>query len=189
MVVQRVVPDEVRDGPATPAEAARTDFTAHLAAHYQRLVAQMYAMTLDAAEAHDAVQDAYSRAWHSWSEVGASPDPAAWVRRVAVRSTGRSWRRLVGRLGRGGAARRVEETVDARTAALLAALRRLPAPERRAVVLAHMVGMTPAEVAELEQVPEHVVDARLDRARHVVIEGMADVLSAVLGPVDGQEYG
>ena len=91
-------------GYATPASAPlrpeelRADFGAHFEGHYQRLVAQLYAITLNPAEAHDVVREAYSRAWRKWAEIGASADPAAWVRRVAVRSTMRSWRRAVARL-------------------------------------------------------------------------------------------
>ena len=56
-------------GYATPASAPlrpdqlRADFGAHFEAHYQRLVAQLYAITLNPAEAHDVVREAYSRAW------------------------------------------------------------------------------------------------------------------------------
>src|SRR6185369_16513601 len=101
----RIAPaSDVDPGPAEPSRGAlrpdqlRADFGAHFEAHYQRLVAQLYAITLNPAEAHDVVREAYSRAWRKWAEVGASADPAAWVRRVAVRSTMRSWRRTVARI-------------------------------------------------------------------------------------------
>src|ERR671922_1104223 len=76
----------VRERGVTPAQL-RVDFGAHLEANYQRLVAQLYAITLNPGEAHDVVQDAYSRAWRSWVAIGRSPDPSAWIRRVAVRAT------------------------------------------------------------------------------------------------------
>jgi RNA polymerase sigma factor (sigma-70 family) len=178
----------VQDAPAPSPSALRVDFGAHFEANYQRLVAQVYAITLDAGEAHDAVQDAYSRAWRSWAQVRRTADPAAWVRRVAVRSTIRSWRRILARLGLGGTARPSGRTVDPRTRALLDALARLPVPERRAVVLFHMVGAPVSEIAALERVSTEKVEARLGRARHVVTEGMADVLPAVLGSDHGVEY-
>jgi DNA-directed RNA polymerase specialized sigma24 family protein len=160
---------------ATPAEL-RVDFGAHLEANYQRLVAQLYAITLDPGEAHDAVQDAYSRAWRSWVAIGRTPDPSAWIRRVAVRSTIRSWRRWFSRR------RRATGTgADARTRALLAALGRLSPAERRAVVLFHMADSSLEEIAAIEQASVTLVQARLTRARHVVTEGMADVLQDVLG--------
>lgn len=72
----------------------RADFGAHLETHYPRLVAQLYAITLNPQEAHDAVQDAYSRAWRRWSSLRAdepvpgTEDPVVgWVRRVAIRTS------------------------------------------------------------------------------------------------------
>ena len=174
--------DVVQDAPAPSPAQLRIDFGAHFEANYQRLVAQLYAITLDPGEAHDVVQDAYSRAWRQWATVGSSPDPTAWVRRVAVRSTIRSWRRALARIGI-GRPRPVGEGDDARTGALLAALARLPAAERRCVVLSHMAGADLAEIAAVEQVSRGTVQARLARARLVVTEGMADVLPEVLGPV------
>ena len=162
----------------------RADFGAHVESHYRRLVAQLYAITLDPGEAHDVVQDAYSRAWRSWSTVGRSPDPAAWVRRVAVRSTARSWRRMRERIVARAPA---DDGADPRTAALLAALRRLPAAERRCVVLFYMAGSSVGEIAALEGISRGSVQAHLARARHVVTDGLADVLPEVLGPVDEYE--
>ena len=58
---------------------------------------------------------------------------------------------------------------------------RLPAAERRCVVLSHMAGASVGEIAAIEQVSLGTVQARLARARQVVTEGMADVLPEVLG--------
>lgn len=170
----------VQDDPDASRLSLRTDFGAHLEANYQRLVAQLYAITLDSGEAHDAVQDAYSRAWRNWAEIGRSADPTGWIRRVAVRSTQRSWRRMLAWLGVSGP-RPVGDSGDPRTVAVLRALGRLPAPERRAVVLYHMVGMSVGEIAALERTSEITVRTRLGRAHQVVTEGMADALPSVLG--------
>lgn len=180
----------VQDSPGPTPASHRVDFGAHLEANYQRLVAQLYAITLDPGEAHDAVQDAYSRAWKRWPEVGAGPDPTGWVRRVAVRSTHRSWRRVLERAGL--ARRRSIGDGDPRSAALLEALARLTPAERRAVVLFHMVGLSRGEIAALEQVGTGTVRERLGRAHHVVSEGLADELPGVLGlppETGGHDYG
>ena len=79
--------------------------------------------------------------------------------------------------------------MEPRTRALLAALGRLPAAERRAVVLSHMAGVSRAEIAAVEQVSDDTVQTRLTRARYVVTEGMADVLPAVLGLETGRLTG
>ena len=163
----------------------RADFGAHFEAHYQRLVAQLYAITLNPAEAHDVVREAYSRAWRKWADVGASADPAAWVRRVAVRSTMRSWRRTVARI-RPGTRSQLADGGEPRTRAALLALGRLRDAERRAVVLVDMAGVPVVEVAVLEQVPPGTIAARLSRGRRVVGDALTEagaVLPAsALGP-------
>jgi hypothetical protein len=108
-----------------PPDQLRADFGAHFEAHYQRLVAQLYAITLNPAEAHDVVREAYSRAWRKWAEIGASAEarqaattgrrrraahprhapragPAA-RRRTACRRAGRHGRRARRRGRRAGA--------------------------------------------------------------------------------------
>jgi len=165
----------------------RADFGAHFEANYQRLVAQLYAITLNPAEAHDVVREAYSRAWRRWAEVGSSADPTAWVRRVAVRSTMRSWRRTVARLAPGRRRGVLVEGGEPRTRAALSALGRLPDAERRAVVLVDMAGVPVVEVAALEQVPPGTVAARLSRGRRVVGDALADVAPAT--PVSIGPYG
>ncbi|ANY08750.1 RNA polymerase sigma factor [Pseudonocardia sp. HH130630-07] len=159
----------------------RADFGAHLEAYYPRLVAQLYAITLNPQEAHDVVQDAYSRAWRRWSTLRAADpgpdaeDPAVgWVRRVALRT---SMRHRFFRRRRRPAA---EET-DPRTGALLEALGRLVAADRRAVVLHHMAGLPVRAVADLESASEHDVRRRLARGREIVTEGMAEVLEEIIG--------
>ena len=155
----------------------RIDFGAHLEANYRRLVAQLYAITLDPAEAHSVVQDAYSRAWRSWASISRTPDPTGWVRRVAVRSTMRSWRRF-----RLRSRQPVGPGPDTSVGAVLAALRRLPPSERRCVVLHHMAGAPLPEIAAVEGLSVGTTAARLARAQQVVSAGLVDVLSDVLGP-------
>jgi len=173
----------VQDAPVAP-RPLRADFGDHFEANYPRLVAQLYAITLDSAEAHDAVQDAYARAWKSWSTIGRSPDPSAWVRRVAVRSTIRSWRRWIRR-----GARPVPAGADGVTGALLEALRGLAPPERRCVVLHHMAGASTAEIAAIEGVSPGTVGARLRRAQVAVADVLQDAAPAAETAPPGAEQG
>ena len=160
----------VQDAPAhTPAQL-RVDFGAHLEANYRRLVAQLYAITLDPAEAHSVVQDAYSRAWRSWATVSRSPDSVGWVRRVAVRSTIRSWRRL-----RLRSRHHLGPSPYTEPGAVLAALRELSAAERRCVVLHHMAGAPVKEIAAVEGISVGTTAARLARAQKVVSDGLGRV--------------
>jgi Sigma-70, region 4 len=119
--------------------------------------------------------------------ISRSPDPSSWIRRVAVRSTIRSWRRMLARVGI-GRPRPIGDGVDSRTGALLTALGKLSAAERRAVVLTHMAGVSLGEISALEQVSIGSVQARLSRARQVVSEGMAEVLPLVLEGAIGEGY-
>ena len=51
----------------------------------QRLLGFVYVLTGNLAEAQDAVQEAYIRAWQRWSTVRGYDDPEAWLRVVASR--------------------------------------------------------------------------------------------------------
>ena len=143
--------------------------------------AQLYAITLDAGEAHDVVQDAYSRAWRHWATVGRPRDPTAWVRRVAVRSTIRSWRRAA-RPARHRPRRRPDRRRH-RPAHRGHALRAAPAAaaERRAVVLTTWPGCVGrrdrGRRAGRRTTPSQ---ARLSRGRRLITEGLADVLPAAV---------
>jgi DNA-directed RNA polymerase specialized sigma24 family protein len=160
-----------RSASATPmtAQELRADFGAHLEANYQQLVAQLYAITLDADRAHECVQDAYSRAWRDWARIGRSPDPTGWVRTVAVRSTIRPWLERLARFGLRQPTPAVDRGLDPRTTALLGALRELRPPERRSVVLHHMVGLSRVKIAAVERVPPSTIHARLGRGRWAVL--------------------
>jgi RNA polymerase sigma-70 factor (ECF subfamily) len=182
----------VQDAPTemSPSEL-RVDFGAHLEANYQRLVAQLYAITLSADQAHSLVQDAYSRAWRNWAVIGRSTDPTGWVRRVAVRTTMRSWRHVLARIGLVRSTPPVAEGLDERTTALLVALRELSAPERRSVVLFHMAGLSTGEIAAVEQVSPNTIGTRLDRARRAVLGNDADLMSGFVDlavPADDRGY-
>ena len=132
-----------------------------------RICACIYALTGDLAEAQDATQEAYVRAWERWRTVRSYADPEAWVRSVAWRVAASRWRKARNRLaahGRYGPAEPVpgpnEDAV-----AVTRALRRLPEPQRVAVVLHHLVGLTVDQVAAETGVPVGTVKARLSRGR------------------------
>ncbi|MGD9988045.1 RNA polymerase sigma factor [Pseudonocardia sp.] len=174
-----------QDAENAPVGRQRAQFGRHLEAHYPRLVAQLYAITLDAGQAHDLVQEAYARAWRTWPEIVRRGEPADWVRRVAVSTSMRSWSAMVGRLAR----RRPPEieTMEPRAAALVGALQRISPAERRAVVLHHMVGMPVTDIAALERRPARKIEARLVRARLAVTEDMGDVFLDILGAEVGDD--
>jgi RNA polymerase sigma-70 factor (ECF subfamily) len=133
----------------------------------QRLLGFVYVLTGDLAEAQDAVQEAYVRAWQRWSTVGRYDEPEAWVRVVASRIAVSRWRSLRSR-ARAYLRHGVVETVPAPstdTVEVVAALRQLPEEQRVALALYYLLGMPVADVARETNAPVGTVKARLSRGR------------------------
>jgi len=139
-------------------------------AYYRRLVAALYALTGDYAEAQDLVQEAYARALARPKVFLDVADPEAWLRTVAVNLARTRWRRhrLFDTLVRTGRVTRTPDSVpgaDPNRVALVAALQQLSRPTREAIVLHHLADMSVYEVAEALGVPVGTVKARLSRGR------------------------
>ncbi|MBO4206498.1 SigE family RNA polymerase sigma factor [Micromonospora echinofusca] len=147
----------------------------------QRLLGYVYVLTGDLAEAQDAVQEAYVRAWQRWSTIGGYEDPEAWTRLVAARIAVSRWRSLRSRarayLRHGAVETTPAPTGD--TVDVVAALRRLPEEQRTAIALYYLLGMPVAEVARETNAPVGTVKARLSRAR--------TALAGLLAVVDLEE--
>lgn len=166
-------------------------FDKFYAATASRVVAQVCAMVGDLGEAEDAVAEAYARAWQRWHQVAGYADPVAWVRTVAYRIAVSSWRRTRNRLQaqeRWGRTASVTQ-IDPDTVALVAALRQIPAAQRRAIVLHHLVGMTVREVALETGASISAVKLRLSRGRRALgpllgLTGPEPVSSAAVTEVD-----
>jgi RNA polymerase sigma-70 factor, ECF subfamily len=146
------------------------EFDTFYASTATQLVTQVYFMVGDRAEAEDAVQEAYARAWQRWRRVASYDDPAAWVRTVAYRIAVSSWRRA---RNRWAAHVRSESSTPAPelspdTVALVAALRRISSSQRRAIVLHHLAGLTVREVARETGASESAVKAQLSRGRQAL---------------------
>ena len=135
-----------------------------------RVLQYLYAAGGDLAEAQDAAQEAYARAWQRWSRVGLTEDPEAWVRVVGWRVMANGWRKLRGRVvayrrhGPAGAAAPPGED----TVLLVDALRLLPPEQRNALVLHHILDRPVAAIAIETGVPVGTVKARLARGRRAL---------------------
>jgi RNA polymerase sigma-70 factor (ECF subfamily) len=139
-------------------------------AYYRRLVAALYALTGDYAEAQDLVQEAYARALARSRQFLDVADPEAWLRTVAVNLARTRWRRrrLFDTLVRSGRVSRPIESVpgaDPNRVALVAALQQLSRATRETIVLHHLADLSVHEVAEALGVPVGTVKARLSRGR------------------------
>ncbi|MFI7215370.1 SigE family RNA polymerase sigma factor [Micromonospora maritima] len=138
----------------------------------QRLLGFVYVLTGNLAEAQDAVQEAYIRAWQRWSTVRGYDDPEAWLRVVASRIAVSRWRSLRSR-ARAYLRHGAEDSVpgpNTDTVEVVAALRRLPEEQRVAIALYYLVGMPVAEVARQTEAPVGTVKARLSRGRAALAE-------------------
>lgn len=153
------------------------DFDAFYTATAKRLVATVYAMTGDVAEAEDAVQEAYIRAWQRWDRLTREgEDPLPWVRTVAMRLAIGTWRRTRGRLRahfRHGPQADVPE-LSADRVALLDALRELRPEQRQVVVLHHLLDLPVEQVAREAGVSNGAVRTRLSRARKTLGERLVE---------------
>ena len=135
------------------------------------VVAQVCLMVGDRAEAEDAVQEAYARAWQRWRTVGSYDDPTAWVRTVAYRIAVSSWRRARNRWAahvRSESSTTPIAELSPDTVALVAALREISPGQRRAIVLHHLVGLNVREVARETNASESAVKAQLSRGRQAL---------------------
>lgn len=159
----------------------REEFTSFYAATFHRLVGQLYAMTGDQAEAQDAVQEAFVRAWAQHGKLDRDGSPETWIRVTAWRIAMSRWRR-----GRDGsrllqlAAR--PESIAGPTpdrVAFVEALRRVPAEQRRALVLHHLLDLTVEQIAAETGVPTGTVKARLARGRAALAPHLQEVTSSV----------
>jgi RNA polymerase sigma-70 factor (sigma-E family) len=139
-------------------------------ASQRRVGTFLYAVCGDLSEAQDAAQEAYARAWQRWSTIATYDDPEAWVRTVGYRLVLNRWRKARNRLiahrrhGPGGAVAPPTEDV----VALVAALRRLPAEQRLAITLHHLLDLPVAEVAQQTGVSANTIKARLTRGRRTL---------------------
>ena len=144
------------------------DFDAFYAATHRRIVGQIYAMSGSLQEAEDCVQEAFARAWQRWASLSVTHgNPEAWVRTVATRLAVSSWRKAVNRLTAHRRESQVTEVsgMSPDHLAVVAALRRISADQRLAIVLHHYGGLSVEEIAAETGTAPNTVKARLARGR------------------------
>ena len=90
------------------------DFDMFYAGSVRRVTSYLCVVTGSRAEAEDAAQEAYARAWQRWDQVSKYGDPEGWVRTVAYRVSVSTWRKA---MNRAAAHRRGDRRRRRRTAA------------------------------------------------------------------------
>ena len=133
----------------------------------QRLLRYCYALTGELGEAQDVAQETYMRAWRHWGEVSGHPAPEAWLRLTASRLATDRWRRLAGlrrAITRSGPVAEVQPPSDD-AVALTAALRNIPADQRRVLAMHYLLDLPVTEIALEVGVPAGTVKSWLSRGR------------------------
>ncbi len=160
------------------------EFDEFYAASFRRLTNQVFAMIGNRDEAQECVQEAFVRAWAHRRSLARADHPEAWVRTTAYRLAVSRWRRTT--RGRRQSDRAVAPPMsapplDESHVALVAALKRLPEAQRRALVLHHIADLPVHQVAAEVGVPEGTIKARLSRGR----AALAVLLADEAGPLEG----
>jgi RNA polymerase sigma-70 factor, ECF subfamily len=156
------------------------EFTTFYTATFHRLVGQLYAMTGDQAEAQDAVQEAFVRAWARRGKFSRDGAPESWIRVTAWRIAVSRWRRSRdgGRLLRLAATAEAVPGPGPDRVAFADALRKVPAEQRRALVLYHLCDLTVDQIAVETGVPAGTVKARLARGRTNLMPHLRETAAA-----------
>lgn len=159
----------------------REEFTSCYTASFPRLVGQLYAMTGDRAEAQDAVQEAFVRAWVRHGQLDAGRGAEAWVRVTAWRIALSRWRRAQDGIRLMLLAARPDRTAGPGPdrVAFVEALRRVPAEQRRALVLYHLVDLSVEQIAAETGVSPGTVKARLSRGRAALAPHLRETTAPV----------
>jgi RNA polymerase sigma-70 factor, ECF subfamily len=147
------------------------EFAGFYAGSFHRLVGQLYVMTGNWAEAQDAVQEAFVRAWARRGRIDRGAGPEGWVRVTAWRIAMSRWRRARGgqeRMALAGGPGVVAGPAPDHVA-LVEALRQVPAEQRRALVLFHVCDLSVEQIAMETGVAVGTVKARLARGRAALV--------------------
>jgi len=143
---------------------AEEDFDELYRSSRERLVVQITAVSGDASEAKDFVQEAFIRAWSNWEKLAGYDDPEGWIRRVAYHLAIGRWRRSRRFVLRADV-HRLPVQLPGEQAGVVEALQRIPASERRAIVLHHVWGLSVDETATELSAPVGTVKSWLARGR------------------------
>ena len=159
----------------------RAEFTSFYTASFPRLVGQLYAMTGDRGEAQDAVQEAFVRAWVRRCQIEAGRGAEAWVRVTAWRIAASRWRRAQDAIRLMMLAARPDRVAGPGPdhVAFVEALRRVPAEQRRALVLFHLADLTVEQIAAETGVGTGTVKSRLARGRAALAPHLRETTAPV----------
>lgn len=162
----------------------REEFADLVLSCLEELTAFASRLTRNAADADDLVQATYERAFRSWQTLREPRACRAWLFRIARNFYLDRWRATSARpelrLVETGDPLGPEALVAADTVERIeawdieAALERLPAEQREAVLLCDLWGFEYGEIARMTDVPVGTVRSRIARARAKLAADLAD---------------
>jgi RNA polymerase sigma factor (sigma-70 family) len=140
-----------------------------------RLLRYAYGLTGDMAEAQDFTQEAYARAWQRWRRLQQYENPESWLRLVVSRLAVDRLRWLGVRRAKVQRGAQVVLPPNEEMLTLIAALKRLPMPQRKALVLHYFLDLPVAEIAAETGTNVNTVKTWLARGRVNVAAELTDV--------------
>jgi RNA polymerase sigma factor (sigma-70 family) len=162
----------------TAAGSANGSYEQFVRKHFHPLEKSLSLITLDAALAADAAQEACLRLYLRWEEVDKLDDPAAWLYRVGInrchdyrrqlKRASRLFDRLTVEAGRAQAAPHEPGERWAPDAEFAALVERLSKQQRIAAVLFYQADLSTKEIARVMQISESAVKSHLQRAREAL---------------------
>ncbi len=157
------------DGSYRP--GVREDFDRLYRTSYHRILYTLLGILRDRSAAEDCAQEAFVRAFRAWPRWKPSAPAEAWIHRIAI-NVSISYRRQQRLHEVGEVIRRIgtpapdpDPGASTEGAALLAALRRLPAKQAATLVLRHHHGYSNREIAYALKISESTVASRLAAAK------------------------
>lgn len=138
------------------------EFQVYYRSAFPPMVAQLHAILADGEQAQRVARQAFADAAARWTTVGASPDASSWVRARALRHARRYTRLRRLPILR---TRYPANPMRRPTVPLLAALAELPEVQRRTLVLHYLATLSPARIADEEDVSEQTIALRLEHGR------------------------
>jgi RNA polymerase sigma-70 factor (ECF subfamily) len=162
---------EVNVAAAEYKPGSEADFERLYRSSYNRVLGTLIGILGGRAAAEDCTQDAFVRAYRSWSSWRGDAPAEAWLHRIAI-NTAISHQRyermrevgqVIRRLGRPGPS--PDPATLAERSDLFQALRKLPPKQAAAIVLRHHHGYTNREIAAALDIPERTVASRLAAAK------------------------
>lgn len=155
--------------PTGTASGAEQDFRLFVEGIAASLHRTAYLLCGDWYLADDLVQEALAKAYSHWGKVQGAENPSAYVRRILINESRRSWRRNRSTTARTDASLADPAIADmsdsvVNRAELLQALQSLSARQRATVVLRFMEGLSERETAAVLGCSEGTVKSQTSRA-------------------------